>query len=180
MTHQYQTIGMPNCKKCEKYFPTINMIEGKKRNLGNRKYCLSCSPFGGRNTRQLHMIETAVYEKLKTRQIKCAVCDRIYEYHHADSKGHTTTKCNSCLVNLQRFGFKQKCVEYKGNKCELCGYSKCLRALSFHHKDKTKKDFGISGKHCMKWDKIKTELDKCILLCSNCHMEEHERLEKCV
>ncbi len=49
----------------------------------------------------------------------------------------------------------------------MCGYNKSMRSLHFHHKDPSKKDFGIS-RVTLKWDKIKPELDKCILLCSNC------------
>ena len=30
---------------------------------------------------------------------------------------------------------------------------------------------------CLSWEKLKIELDKCDLLCSNCHMEEEERLQ---
>ena len=108
--------------------------------------------------------------------IKCEMCGRQYEYHRSSRHGHSKTKCNSCLVNLRRFSIKKKCLEYKGNKCERCGYDKCKRALCFHHLD-GQKEFGISGAHCRKWADIVLELNKCILLCSNCHMEEHERIE---
>ena len=67
-------------------------------------------------------------------------------------------------------------IEYLGGKCAICGYDKCLRALSFHHIDPSTKSFGISGNHCLSWEKIKNELDKCILLCSNCHMELEDNL----
>lgn len=53
----------------------------------------------------------------------------------------------------------------------LCDYSRCLSALEFHHLDPTKKDFIIS--RCFSLKKAKLELDKCILLCSNCHREVH-------
>lgn len=65
--------------------------------------------------------------------------------------------------------------EYKGGKCMICGYDKCPRALSFHHLDPKKKLFGISEQGLTRsWTKIKQEIDKCILLCANCHMEVHE------
>ena len=99
----------------------------------------------------------------------------MYDYNPKNTKGHTKTNCNSCTTNTRRLGLKQKCVDYKGGRCERCGYDKCLRALSFHHVDKTNKDFGISGSHARSWEKIKQELDKCVLLCANCHMEEHEK-----
>lgn len=65
--------------------------------------------------------------------------------------------------------------EYKGGKCMLCGYDKCSRALSFHHLDPSKKDFGLSERGLTRsWERIKKEIDKCILVCANCHMELHE------
>ena len=71
---------------------------------------------------------------------------------------------------------KKKLVEYKGGKCQLCGYNKCIRSLIFHHRDPNEKDFGITGK-TISFDKLKIEVDKCDLLCANCHGEEHEKLE---
>lgn len=44
---------MPQCEKCGGYFPFLVEINGKKRNLKNRKYCLVCSPFGLHNTKNL-------------------------------------------------------------------------------------------------------------------------------
>lgn len=72
---------------------------------------------------------------------------------------------------------KLKAVAYLGGKCNRCGYNKCVRALSFHHKDPSKKDFKFGSGAPKKWETIKKELDKCELLCANCHAEEHERLE---
>ena len=52
-------------------------------------------------------------------------------------------------------------------------------ALEFHHLDPSQKDFGISSKgYTRSWDKVKEELDKCILVCSNCHREIHSGLIK--
>ncbi len=72
---------------------------------------------------------------------------------------------------------KQKCVDYKGGKCENCGYNKCLRSLDFHHLDPNEKDFNIS-RSIKSWEKTKIELDKCILLCRNCHGEIHDKLDR--
>jgi hypothetical protein len=68
---------------------------------------------------------------------------------------------------------KRLCIEYKGGKCEKCGYDKYDGALEFHHLDPSKKDFEISKKKATNIDSLKPELDKCILLCSNCHRELH-------
>lgn len=68
-------------------------------------------------------------------------------------------------------------IEYKGGKCKLCGYDRCIEALEFHHIDPSKKDFSISSRgHARSWKRVKEELDKCIMLCANCHREIHTKL----
>ena len=65
--------------------------------------------------------------------------------------------------------------EYKQTlSCEACDESREW-VLDFHHKNPNEKDFQISGKS-ISWDKIKNELEKCILVCSNCHQEIHTNL----
>jgi DNA-binding CsgD family transcriptional regulator len=71
---------------------------------------------------------------------------------------------------------KIKLVEYHGGKCEKCGYNKCIDALQFHHKDSNEKDFTIGGKS-YSLERLKKESDKCILLCSNCHIEIHHEIK---
>jgi predicted transcriptional regulator len=80
-------------------------------------------------------------------------------------------------VTNWKIRLKEKSVEYKGGKCEKCGYNKCINVLSFHHLDPSQKDFSIAGK-CLTWDKLKNELDKCSLLCMNCHQELHSEMRK--
>jgi len=88
-------------------------------------------------------------------------------------------------VSEQRRKVKLQCIEYKGGKCERCGYNKCPAAMTFHHIDPSQKDFGISSNGVSRsFEKCKPELDKCILLCVRCHAEVHyeedekERLKK--
>lgn len=97
------------------------------------------------------------------------------EYRYDKSnKRNVCKKCASQAVQRRRDKVKQMAVEYLGGKCNICGYDKCLGALDFHHRDSNKKDFGISHKgYTRSWEKVKKELDKCDLLCSNCHREKH-------
>lgn len=67
---------------------------------------------------------------------------------------------------------KKKAVEYKGNKCSMCGYDKCLTALEFHHVIPNEKD---GYKSNWTFERNKQELDKCILVCANCHREIHAK-----
>ena len=84
---------------------------------------------------------------------------------------------NYFLVKNRRKRIKSRAVEYKGGKCEICKYSKCIQALEFHHKKPKTKDFSLSGTRTYaSWNKIKKELNKCTLVCSNCHREIHAAL----
>jgi len=76
-------------------------------------------------------------------------------------------------VRRRRKKVRVLAIEYKGGKCSQCGYSKCDETLEFHHRS-GKKDFGISSKgYTRSWEKVRQELDKCVLLCANCHRELH-------
>ena len=56
---------MRTCLKCGLDFPIIQKIEGKKRNLSNRKFCLQCSPFGKHNTKKDPTIPTKTHSRNK-------------------------------------------------------------------------------------------------------------------
>ena len=72
---------------------------------------------------------------------------------------------------------KRKCVEYLGGACKICGYNKCDKALDFHHRNPEKKDFTIGQNNTKyRFEQLKPELDKCVLLCKNCHAEVHDNL----
>ncbi len=77
-------------------------------------------------------------------------------------------------VHKRKKKIRQLAVEYKGGECSNCGYSRCIDALEFHHTDSSKKYFSISQKgYARGWDKVREELNKCVLLCANCHRELH-------
>ena len=64
---------------------------------------------------------------------------------------------------------KKKAVVYKGSRCILCGYSRCLAALHFHQINSFEKEFNIS--RASTWKVVEKELAKCVLVCANCHAE---------
>ena len=91
--------------------------------------------------------------------------------------------CNRCknryYVTKRRKDLKKALVEYKGGRCEQCGYNKCVAAMDFHHKDPKEKEFGLSQKGLTKsLEALKKEADKCLLLCANCHRETHDSLSE--
>lgn len=80
-------------------------------------------------------------------------------------------------IKDRRHQTKSKLVAYKGGKCQVCGYNKCNDALEFHHIDPSTKSFTISSSNIYKnMNKLKEEVDKCMLVCSNCHKEIHAGL----
>lgn len=101
-------------------------------------------------------------------------------HREGDGSSKFSSYCKKCYVDY--VGLRQKeikilGVEYLGGKCVRCGYKKCLAALDFHHIDPSKKDPSLATINKMRyhrWEIVKAELDKCMLLCANCHREEHE------
>lgn len=94
----------------------------------------------------------------------------------------TRNRCKKChnLDQTTRFRqYKKQAVEYKGGCCQrsiggkMCGYNRCLAGLDFHHLDPKQKDPKWRAMKNWKFDRIKKELDKCILVCKNCHAEIH-------
>lgn len=111
-------------------------------------------------------------------ETKYLYCNKHGDSEHVLSNGKIKRwKCCACTVELSYKHTKLskiKCVEYKGGSCEICGYSKCIASLDFHHIDPLLKEFNLGGTGLKKsWDKLVKELDKCQLLCRNCHCELH-------
>ena len=108
---------------------------------------------------------------------KCKITKELNEFYNRRDKIGSSVYCKTCtnkqVLDRQR-ELKQQAVDYKGGYCIICGYNKCNAALEFHHLEPDKKDFSISQlKKYAFTENIKKELDKCILLCSNCHREFH-------
>lgn len=116
----------------------------------------------------------------------CEKCGKDFKPHRSSqrlcssecrNKYQTKEQRNSAAkdaVVRRRKKLKALAVEFKGGRCEICGYSKCIEALEFHHIDPSEKDFSISGKS-FSWKRVKEEVSKCVLLCANCHREEHAK-----
>ena len=101
----------------------------------------------------------------------CRLCNK--EFRHYGTQHRQTNRCGACNTKIRRFRAKAAAIKYLGEKCTKCGWHGNQAALQFHHKDPSKKDFIIGNVANKSWDSIKKELQKCILLCANCHMIEH-------
>lgn len=105
---------------------------------------------------------------------KCNLIKPIGDFYTGGKKIYSY--CRPCgrrdTIDRQR-KIKADYITYKGGKCEKCGYNRCQAALEFHHIYPKVKEYGIAKNKFYSLDKTKAELDKCLLVCANCHREIH-------
>ena len=110
---------------------------------------------------------------------RCGKCSKLKPLSEFYSyKGKTRAYCKECdkaITYNNQTNNKREYVRLKGGKCQKCGYDKCLGAFDFHHINSDDKLFNIAKRFSP--EKMKEELDKCILLCANCHREEHTDIQ---
>lgn len=95
------------------------------------------------------------YYKTKKRVFRtCKECYKIRSKEYYDNKVYEVSK------------YKASCG------CLKCGDSRHY-VLEFHHKDPSQKDFSISDKARTSLESLMSEIEKCVVLCSNCHHEFH-------
>ena len=95
---------------------------------------------------------------------------------HKQCRNGYTHYCKSCdafATSQLRRDSKLKAVKYKGGACGRCGGVFHPSVYDFHHIDPTQKDADPGTFMGRKWETIKKELDKCVLLCANCHRLTH-------
>jgi hypothetical protein len=138
-------------------------------------------------------IEKPLEEFTKNRNMKygydtiCLICNRIRankwdnENPGKNAKRHrewykkNREYVKEVTINHQK-EIRNFIEKYKENKsCSICGYNKWGKALHLHHKDRNTKKFGIANATNLgvSIETLKEEIDKCIILCSNCHTELH-------
>lgn len=103
-------------------------------------------------------------------------------YYHANKEQAAIKAKKWRLENLEYVKQKQredkrlrkiKAVEYLGGRCNKCGKDWHPSIFEFHHIDPTTKDRDPSKMLSLRWERVTAELDKCILLCANCHRLTH-------
>jgi hypothetical protein len=163
------------CKGCSSTFPKSILIDGKRINLTSRRYCLMCSPLGGGNRCQWskHQVIDGVDNR------KCPACDTFKPlsefYLYKERPSGACKQCDSQERKSRHDQTKQRAIDYKGGKCMDCSgtFPNCV--YDFHHIDPHTKEFNVGSKRWAVWSKLTIELDKCVLLCSNCHRIRHSK-----
>lgn len=109
---------------------------------------------------------------------KCPVCGETMNPDISDAEWRICKKCRRQFKIVYR---KRRCLAYLGNKCSHCGRND-IDVLTFHHRDPKTKLYNIAewvaGVRKCTWEEVTEELDKCEILCLNCHKLVHsERKE---
>jgi glutamate/tyrosine decarboxylase-like PLP-dependent enzyme len=104
---------------------------------------------------------------------KCNCCQRDIKY-----KENQIKLCTNCKRKSKRLAYRISAANYKNNECEICGLKRNtlddLNIFDFHHKDRSTKSFELGDKiESKNWEVVKQELDKCMMLCANCHRKQH-------
>lgn len=107
---------------------------------------------------------------------RCKLCHCWFKPKHKNAQYCSTYCIVKASRKQSRVTKKQKAILYLGGRCQKCGYHKCLDALEFHHRNPKRKKENIGNWYMWKWSKLKHELNKCDLLCSNCHRELHWKI----
>lgn len=117
--------------------------------------------------------------------MKCRLCEEEFELIKTHG-GQNRQACYNCiplgLTQSQRekiikSAIKQKANEYKLLKgCSVCGYKNCAEALEWHHNNDDKSfdpSTKLMSRGFIKYELYLKEIEKCELLCANCHREKH-------
>ena len=106
----------------------------------------------------------------------CPICkqakpaDQFWRKYHGRCKD-----CQREFIKGKKRELKLAAIQYKGGKCSLCPESEPV-CLEFHHIDPSTKEFEIATAGYLMSGRMKRELDKCVILCSNCHHKVHAGL----
>ena len=115
----------------------------------------------------------------------CEICEkefettsstRIYCYECSGESTRSDNRTRKHQKTILRRSMKKQAIKLLGSKCSICGYDKCIDALEFHHENPKEKDFKLGSGNTMSWKEYKSEAEKCMLVCSNCHKEIHSKL----
>jgi transposase len=123
--------------------------------------------------RTRRLAETAVARASDAALVE-ATCDQhgLVMFGRRAEGGYRCLRCRAEAVVVRRRRVKLALVEGAGGACAVCGYDRSAVALQFHHVDPSAKEFGIADRGVARSiSRARAEVDKCVLLCANCHAE---------
>jgi predicted HNH restriction endonuclease len=90
-----------------------------------------------------------------------------------DGREKLCKACRTIEINNRRREKKLRSIEYLGGKCSGCQGVFVPSVYDFHHIDTSQKEADPGSLMGCNWERIKRELDRCVLLCANCHRIVH-------
>lgn len=99
---------------------------------------------------------------------------RAYMQHRRSRNDDKHKEIHNAKLTKHRADMKAKAIESKGSVCSVCGCTFDAVCFDFHHEDHTQKDFAVSAILYKSWNEIQSEIEKCVLVCSNCHRVLHK------
>ena len=108
--------------------------------------------------------------KDKKRRNRCKECSRAYSRDHYYRNKEYYRKKNRRLRQRAKKFIEETKLHLKCAKCS----ENHIACLEFHHNDPSKKEFNVSAlRDTWSLERIKEEMEKCTVLCSNCHKKLH-------
>ena len=110
---------------------------------------------------------------------KCIICNEVKtknDFYFRKNRNNYLGHCKRCHNYMQVMKLRKnklKIIDYMGGKCYDCNMIGLPCIYDLHHLNPSQKDRKISSMSQKAFDNIKIELDKCILLCANCHRKRH-------
>jgi len=107
---------------------------------------------------------------------KCKETKPTSEFHFKKTENRFNSWCKQCVYGLQKGRWtarKIEAIKLMGEKCCKCGYDKNISALEFHHLEAKDKELQWNKLRQVGWESVIKELQKCIMVCANCHRETH-------
>lgn len=131
---------------------------------------------GGKNT-----VNCEIDNKTEKQCAKCLDYKSVDNFFFRKERNSYTSYCKQCNakdVVERETRTKLDCIKYLGNVCTLCNIDGHYSIYDFHHDEPAHKDFSIRSGGTKSFRSVINELDKCILVCANCHHEIHAAMKK--
>lgn len=152
---------------------------------------LNCSQSTVKHWLKKYGLKTLTTQEYRNLELKfnekcCKTCLKVKDkkdfYYNSGARDYLESRCKACSNKTRVDRGKKnklKIIEAKGGKCEHCGLTleqSHYSVFDLHHKDPSDKDPKFNSFKFWPWERIKAEIDKCLLLCSNCHRIEHAKM----
>ncbi len=177
------------CEKCDKEYADDFRIDPQQRKKPSRFCSSSCSHSRPKSEASKVKVSETLRKKYgsppKTAKVQkpCPNCGQLVLVRSRqiccsrECSRKLQEKTRGPRVSDWRRRLKKKLVDHKGGKCEICGFNKHQAAMQFHHRDPEEKDFAIGASGSTRsLSRCLVEVEKCMLLCANCHSILHHEL----